>query len=356
MLSGHKASRRLTTDAKLRPPRNQRELIRMLALYDDRTGLDGLLARFDFSAMAPWMLDRVALGVTAREPRPPAETDPAERMRELILSNPFRQFTVRNFLDAFPEVPRLLFVHVPKCAGTDLTWALRQRHFSIDSTVENPHWYTVEQRLSYLADLAGSAGFADAIFVRGHVPLRYYVNQSLIRPGDQVFTVLRDPADVIISMVNYVLTRFRDDPTGATPDTRQWLANMGMRQVPPDLAEAGWRDLARRVLRQPRVVADNILCNALGRGDAASAMELLIASDIEITDLSRYDAWLAERWNIPRSARANESVKFISRNSLAADDLALIETKITEDRALYNAVRPHIDASATTSIRGRALA
>lgn len=355
-MSNPAPSHRLPTDVRLRAPRSQRALIRALALYDDRSGLDGWLARFDFSALAPWMLDRVILGPTAREPYPSAGTDPADRVRALILSNPFRQFAVRNLLDAFPDIPRLLFVHVPKCAGTDLTAALRQRYFSIDSTMENPNWFTAEQRLAYMADLAASADHAEAIFVRGHVPLRYYVNQSLIRPGDQVFTVLRDPTDVIISMINYVLTRFRDDPAGSAPDTRQWLANMGMRRIPADLSADGWRDLAGQVLRQPRVVGDNILCHALGRGDAASARECLVASDIEITDLSRYDAWLAQRWNIPRSARANESVKFISRDSLPAADRALIEAKTQEDRALYDAVRPLIEASPTPSIRGRVLA
>lgn len=355
MMSGHKATPHTGGDARLRAPRNQRELIRMFGLYDDATGLDGLLARFDVSSLAAWTLDRVALGSTAREPRPPADTDPAMHLKSLLLSNPFRQFAVRNLLDAFPDTPRLLFVHVPKCAGTDLTWALRARYVSIDSAMENPHWYTPEQRFRYLRDLVLAAPFADALFVRGHVPLRYYVNQSLIRPNDQVFTVLRDPVDVVISMMNYVLTRFRDDPAGTTPDTRQWLANMGLRHLTPT-AGAGWRDLAGRILREPRIVADNILCNALGRGDAASALDLLVASDIEITDLTRYEPWLARRWGIGRSARANESVKFVTRASLAGDDLTLIESKVAEDRILFERVRQGLDRAGTLSIRGRTLA
>lgn len=356
MMNGHKATAHTAGDARLRAPRNQRELIRMFGLYDEATGLDGLLARFDVSTLAAWTLDRVALGNTAREPRPPADTDPVAHLKSLLLSSPFRQFAVRNLLDAFPDTPRLLFVHVPKCAGTDLTGALRERYVSIDSAMENPHWYTAEQRFKYLRDLVLAAPFTDALFVRGHVPLRYYVNQSLIRPNDQIFTVLRDPVDVIISMMNYVLTRFRDDPVGATPDTRQWLANMGLRGLPSIADAAGWRDLASRILREPRVVPDNILCNALGRGDAASALDFLVASDIEITDLTRYEPWLAQRWGIARSARANESVKFVTRSSLPADDLALIQTKVAEDRILFDRVRQCLDQAGTLSILGRVVA
>jgi hypothetical protein len=341
---------------KLRAPRSQREVIRMLALYEEQTGLDGLLARFDFSAIAPWMLDRIVLGQPNREPRPPADTDPAEHVKALLLSNPFRQFALRNLLDAFPEKPRVLFVHVPKCAGTDLTASLQERYFSIDGAVENPGWFTPERRLAYLRGVVLAAEFVDTLFVRGHVPLRYYVNQALIRPGDQVFTVLRDPVDVVISMVNYVLTRLRDDPAGRTPDTRQWLAQLGMQQMPANLTQADWIGFAGRVMREKRVVTDNILCNALGRGDAASALEFMVASDIEITDISRYESWLAQRWGIPESRRANESVKFISRSSLGTEDMGFIESKVTEDRVLYDAVRRRLDATHAVSVRGRVLA
>lgn len=354
-MSGHKATPHDRGDARLRAPRNQRELMRMFALYEEATGLDGLLARFNFSHMAPWMLDRVVLGHTAREPRPPADTDPVAHAKALLLSSPFRQFAVRNLLDAFPDTPRLLFVHVPKCAGTDLTWALRERFVSIDSAMENPHWYTAEQRFLYLRQLVLTAPFADALFVRGHVPLRYYVNQNLVRPNDLVFTVLRDPTDVVISMINYVLTRFRDDPEGNTPDTRQWFNALGINRLPA-VSGAGWRDLGRRLLRERRVVADNILCNALGRGDAATAVDFMVASDIEITDLQRYEPWLARRWGIGRSARANESVKFIQRADLAPDDLALIGQKTAEDRVLYDRVRACLDQAGSAAIPGRALA
>ena len=341
---------------KLRPPRNQREVIQMLGLYETALGIDGLVERFDFSGIAPWTLDRIVLGQPTKDPRPAPDTDPAAHFKALLLSNPVRQMILRNFLDAFPEKPRILFVHVPKCAGSDLTTNLVGRYFSINGTMENPLWYTPETRVQYLRDLVQASPFVDAFFVRGHVPLRFYVNQALIRPGDQVFTVLRDPIEVVISMVNYVLTRLRDDPTGQTPDTRQWLSGLGLQRLPVDITPDQWLAFARRVLRTQRVVTDNILCHALGRGDAASALDCLIASDIEISDLPRYEPWLRARWGIPESKRANESAKFITRASLNADDLAYIESKVTEDQILHQAVKARLDASGQTSIRGRVLA
>jgi hypothetical protein len=116
---------------KLRPPRTQAEVMRMLALYEPEGGLDALLARFDFGDLAPWTLQRIVLGQATKDVRPPADADPAAYCQTLLLSNPFRQFVLRNVLNAYPDKPRILFVHVPKCAGTDLTHALRERYFSM---------------------------------------------------------------------------------------------------------------------------------------------------------------------------------------------------------------------------------
>ena len=62
------------------------------------------------------------------------------------------------------------------------------------------------------------------------------------------------------------------------------------------------------------------------------------------------------RNQVPESKRANESAKFITRASLNADDLAYIESKVTEDQILHQAVKARLDASGQTSIRGRVLA
>lgn len=191
--------------------------------------------------------------------------------------------------------------------------------------------------------------------MRGHVPLRFYVNQGLIRPGDQVFTVLRDPLDMVVSVVNYVLTRLAADPEGKSPDTKQWRGWLGIAHLPARADDGAWHALAGRVLRERRIVANNIICHALGRGDTASTLDYLRISDIEIPDVPRYETWLRARWNIGQSGRANESVIFIRREGLDAEDRALIASKTAADRAVFDLVRARLDTVTTPSIRGRFL-
>ena len=80
-----------------------------------------------------------------------------------------------------------------------------------------------------------------------------------------------------------------------------------------------------------------------------------IASDIEVTNLPRYEPWLAQRWGVPKSERANESFKFVTRANLPPDDMDLIMSKVTEDRILYDRIQASLDAVDTLSIRGRVL-
>jgi len=327
----------------------------MLAFYESPGGLDAVIARFDFDHVAPWHLDRIVLGAASRRPRPEASTDITEYCKELLSSRDFRRLAIRNFLDAFANKPRLLFVHIPKTAGTDLTNVLSARHFAIDSAIENPNWFTQDALFRHLRELTLACEFADTIFVRGHARLRYYVNQNLIRPGDQVFTIVRDPIDVVISGVNYRLTRLMADPTGRDTDTRLWLRDLGLQRVPQNPSQVELLGLAKRILREPRVIEDNVLCMALGNGDAASALANIVASDIEITDLSRYEAWLSQRWGAA-SQHANASTKVLTADTLDTEDRALIEAKTVEDRVLFARLMQVLDASDGTSITGRRFA
>jgi hypothetical protein len=339
---------------KLRPPANLREVFQMLGFYDSGRGLDSVVERFDFGSTPPWHLQQIIFGGVTPSEMPAIDPDPSGYVKQLLSSDGFRRDVLQNFLNGFHEQRRLLFVHIQKCAGTDLIAALSERYFDIDANMDDPFWFSSDRRFAYLRDLVLAAPFVNALFVHGHVPLHEYVNRKLIRPGDQIFTVVRDPVDIVISAVNYRLARFQADPRGERIDTRLWLADLGIKPLSGDAGTSELQGLAKRILRTPTVVPDNILCQMLGTGDSQSALAYIVASDIEITDLTRYGTWLRERWGA-ESQHYNASHPFWTAATLDPEDRAVIETKTIEDRVLYATLMKHLDATGQSFISGEAL-
>ena len=64
-----------------------------------------------------------------------------------------------------------------------------------------------------------------------------------------------------------------------------------------------------------------------------------------------YEPWLASRWGIDQSARRNESQKFISAQSLSADDLDYLHRISEEDTKLYQHVSERLRVAGGVSIR-----
>jgi len=339
---------------KLRPPANLREVFQMFGFYDSGRGLDGVVERFDFRRVPPWRFQQIIFGKVPPSERPAIDLEPSVYVKQLLSSDGFRHNVLQNLLNAFPEKRRLLFVHIQKCAGTDLTAALSERYFGVDASMDDPFWLSTDQRFAYLRDLVLAAPFVDAFFVRGHVPLHEYVNRKLIRPGDQIFTVVRDPIDIVISAVNYRLARFQADPLGEQTDTRLWLADLGLTQFPGDAGTGELQGFAKRILRTPAVIPDNILCQMLGAGDSQSALAYIASCDIEITDVTRYGTWLQERWGAA-SEHYNQSYPFWTAATLDPEDRAIIETKTIEDRVLYATLMKHLDATGRSFMAGGAL-
>jgi len=341
---------------RLPPPSHARDVFRMLCFYEPARGLDGIVERFDFTGVAPAHLQRIVLGAVPKGTPMPPPADIGEYFKSLLASDAFRRVSLRNFLDAFPEKRRLLFVHIPKCAGTDLTAALSERYFALSGTTDNPHWWPPERLFPYLRELALACPFVNTLFVHGHTKLRFYVNQNLVRPGDRIFTVVRDPVDIIVSAINYRIMRLRTDPAGKETDTRLWLRDLGLTTPPALDTREAQLALAKRMLREPKVTESNTLCSALGSGDAATALSNIIASDIEFTDMRRYEAWLQARWRIGASQHANMSTKVLTAAMLDREDRALVESKTVEDQKLYARLVAALDAAAEPCVHGRLFA
>ena len=85
------------------------------------------------------------------------------------------------------------------------------------NVLEAEGWISRNEFSEILSGLCRAAPYAERMFAYGHMDLGTYVERAGVRPTDQIFTVLRDLIDLMISQVNYSIRRLRQDPDGSTP-------------------------------------------------------------------------------------------------------------------------------------------
>jgi hypothetical protein len=205
-----------------------------------------------------------------------------------------------------------------------------------------------------LREFAMVSGMSDRVFLRGHINLDFYIKNNLYREGDMLFTVVRDPIEIALSQSNYVVTRMREDSllNRTQPDTADWLTILGMSEVPSELTQPLAESLCRSVLRNQNIVIPNPLCHWLGGGSPKEVLQRLADSRVEITDTTRYQRWLHDRWRIESSTRSNESIKYLSASNLSSEDLKYLQTMCSDDREVFDVLKRELDLSSNSWIGG----
>ena len=343
----------------LRAPRDMREVFLLLGRWREGETLEALLDRTDFTDASPARMFEVLIG------RPPGHdelsADPADSgaqatFRRTILSREFRERSLFAFLDAFPELAREIFIHVPKCAGTDLIMNLGQRLMPLPYVLKFPDWISDGEFLNVLGGLAQQAPFHDRIFFYGHMFLGDFPAGFRPRPNDKIFSIIRDPLALMVSQANYVIGRLRQDPEGRDPDTAETLEELGMPRLPDGLSVGELKDLAVRVLFNRKIVFTNNACRHLGRLKSKSFEEALgqiAVNDVEITTTEYYDRWLKQRWGIGRSEHHNRSAVLLTVHEARRLYAAALMDSMTEDLKLFSLVTWAIEKAGTPSVTGQ---
>lgn len=348
--------------APVRMPRSRPELFQLLALYTPHIGLAEFLRMIDFTGVTPIQVYQVVLG---RPPEsvavalPHAEYDAREHFRGALLSKEFRQTIQTSFLRAFPEKGRDVFIHIPKCAGTDLILNLGHRSVPLPTMLAHENSTTSTEFLEIVGGLARAAISGDRLFAYGHMELGEFVEWVGIRPDDRIFTVLRDPMDQMISQANYVVGRIRQDPNGHDPDAAEYLRLLGLTKLPEGMIPEDFKDLTVKALLNPLIAEPNRTCFYLGRGSQtryAPAMANLIIHNVEITTTQLYDRWLKDRWGIQESARHNRSESILPNAEARRLCGAVLADEIQEDQKLYDVVCWALRQSGAASVTGQDIA
>jgi hypothetical protein len=343
-------------------PRTQPELFQLLANYHPHLGWDRFIETIDFTGVTPRQISQIVLGnypKTIGQAVPGPDYNPRRHFRETLVSKGFRQDSLAAILRAYPSKGRDVFIHVPKCAGTDLILNLGARSVSLPKLLEVDGWISDAEFIEIIAGLARAAAAADRLFVFGHMELGGYVDRVGARPDDCIFTVLRDPVDLMVSQANYAIGRVRQDPTGQEPDGAEYLSMLGLTHLPNPISISELKDLTHKALLNPTITKPNRACFFLGRGskaEFATALENLIIHNVEITTTKNYDRWLNERWGIGQSSHHNRSDPILPNSEARRTYGPALAAASAEDQKLYDLVSWALQQAGTASITGQDLA
>ena len=335
-------------------PRGPRALFELFALYVPGQGIESILDSVDFTGVneaAIW----AAAGQRVAEQPPRAGYMPRRHLEHILQSAEFRERSRGLLLNAYPGKKRAIFVHIPKCAGTDMTALMRRQYPSLAQAVFKPDAAAADFYTSLRNAVLGLR-HSDTIAVTGHERLAYYhLQYALVRPQDWFFTIVREPQTLIYSHLSYALTVCRDAPRTLRPDGLEWLGLLGLKAIPEHANAAYMADLARVLLANPRIAPRDTLCSFLGDGTAQSALEAIVASNIEITDTARYAAWRETKFPNASATRANASHPYFTPDQATPSDRDRIGGLTMEDRQLYTTINTAIASGDRLSIRGQEL-
>lgn len=343
-------------------PENLAQIFQLLGLYDPREGLEHLLNRVQADGIRPRQIYNAVLlrapdGVNMA--MPPQGYDARRHLKAALESPEFQKRSMRNFLHNFSSKQRDIFIHIPKCAGTDLILNLAPDRLSFPRVLDFEEWVSKEELFSSLSGLIQAAPFYEKIFVYGHMQVGEYFDIAGSRASDRMFTVIRDPVELLLSQANYAVGRLRQDLERIDPDTRATADLLGIGKFEDVPTPRELKELATRSLLDPRIAQPNRICYYLGKEQVPSyrrAIEHIVTFDIEVTETSSYRRWIDEKWGIQVSTRHNESEKLLTTQEARRFFPEQIQAATAEDQKLFNVIRWVLQQTGAASTTGREIA
>lgn len=335
-------------------PKNPRELFDYFRLYEQPTGISGLIQKWDASDVTPQQVYYSVLGRLPEGDRAKRgeDYDACAQYLNALRSDEFQSGIVKAVLNAYPDKKRMIFIHIPKCAGSHLNEKLIATFAAVNFRLMDRKWIDTDNFFDMLRILTAKLENSDTIAPYGHLPLKWYVNNGLIRLGDTTVSIVREPAQVVLSQVNYILTRFVSDPQLKAIDTNGWLPFIDKSKLTSSIASNNFRDLAIEILYSDALVTRDVMCSFLGHGTAKSAFELCASASVELTDLEHYPEWLRLRLGVDAGQATNVSKRYVTMEDIGIDGLERIKNVTEQDCILMDRVRTIMGDPNRCSISG----
>jgi hypothetical protein len=336
-------------------PADNRGLFRLLSLYDRDAPLGALLALTDTEGVTREQVDFVAFAHIRRPPLPAASRGsqyrPHVHLESRILSQEFQNHLMELFTHAFPEAKRLIYIHIPRCAGTHFRLRVAHRYPHIPHALQNPAITPKKPLLTQIALMARTVDLFGRIVLSGHLRLNFFVQRVGVREADEIYTTIRDPVDLAVSHTDYVVQLLRAHPNGERMDARKFLDFLGMESCPTSMSAPQIEELATRIIYNDRILPQNPICWYLGDGTSKAAIDNIVEKRIEITTVERYPAWIEERWRCSAPEPVNRAAA-IDRGLFVAKHAKRLADLTSEDGKVYSVVSRLLDMTGKSAIRG----
>ncbi len=337
----------------LQAPASLRETVELFGHLRPGLGVEHLFARVDWSGVSRRQLIHAFLDrppASAAEWQDGPDFNAASVAKSLFAAPEFRAGLAPRLLQIYAAKRRLLFVHIPKAAGTDFTAAMRGALPHVGNDLSEPELVPDDMLAKRLRRLARSIDEAGTIFMGGHIPLAWFLDERIYRFDDRLVAILRHPRDICVSMANYIVHQFRKDPDITRPDTRSWANVIGLDAG--QIAAMDSQVLALALVARRGIQPVNPISRLLGDGTAHGAFATLMRAPIELTSIERYPAWLQHNWGFEREKRVNASLQVIGWDDLSLWQQSQIEAGCQQDYPVYEAVMACLARNGTLSVTG----
>jgi hypothetical protein len=250
----------------------------------------------------------------------------------------------------FPYIPRVTFVHVPKTAGSYIRETFR---IQPNSLVWDQSYEVIPAvRQPLLGDLIElQQGKIRQIYVTGHYSLPDLIARNVCVPRYPIFTTLRDPVEIIVSAVNYILSCLFDSPESPS-NNPWWKAVLSNRfEISNGLDLSLSQEYARCLLVSDEFRTDyqNPITRYFG-SCIADALEKCDTYQLRFVDVESISRYLTAEHGIsvfPEEKRINESIKYIKGiDELPSSDRAYVfDALCNGDSAFYHWIQGAIRKS-----------
>ena len=267
---------------------------------------------------------------------------PARPISEFLSSDEFMFRHDLTLQKEYAHLERALFLHVRKAGGTTLIEALRsdKRYCPICLFPGYDNGY-FSDRLEYLRKTIIRLESPDAryVFTFGHPPASHIISNKLKRGWDSAFTVLRNPVDAGVSMLNFLLTKVCSSSNH--PNNLAWREKLGF---PPNeaVSEKAVDTLIPNIVRL--LVDVNPMCSILGQeATMRSAIDTVAILDLKIIKFPQLDEYI-KSIGIKQHRRMNVSKRYIELENIDRRTRLDLFDKLSEDIKFYAWVERHATA------------